>query len=247
MSSAADHGAALRELLKNVRAVLLDFDGPVTDLFRGRSTAPVADEIKAAVRAVWGSVDPQVDACDDSHGILRLLREMYDRPALEPLDSLGLVTAEGIVTGYEYEAVKTATPAPHLVRLVDVLFKHGPPLVIVSNNSDGPIWEFFKSERVQRQEKVCAVVGRDPFLRDMKPRPGSVLRALEHLDLPPESALLVGDQLTDLSAAQQAGTPFLGYTQSPERAARMLDLGAQWVVSSHTPLIETVKSMSSPN
>jgi phosphoglycolate phosphatase len=247
MSSAADHGAALRELLKDVHAVLLDFDGPVTDLFRGRSTAPVADEIKAAVRGVWGFVDAEVNACEDSHGILRLLREMYDRPAPEPLEPRGLVAAERIVTGYEYEAVKTAKPAPHLVPLVDVLFKHGPPLVIVSNNSDGPIWEFFKGERVQRQEKVCAVVGRDPLLRDMKPHPGSVLRALELLGLPPESALLIGDQLTDLSAAQQAGTPFLGYTQSPERGARMLDLGAQYVVSSHAPLIEAVKSMSSPN
>ncbi|WP_217546345.1 HAD family hydrolase [Streptomyces sp. GbtcB6] len=247
MSSAADHGAALRELLTDVHAVLLDFDGPVTDLFRGRSTAPVAREIKAAVRVVWGYVDPEVDACDDSHGILRLLREMYDRSAPERLDPQGLVEAEKIVTGYEYEAVKTAMPAPHLVRLVDVLSKHGPPLVIVSNNSDGPIWEFFKGERVQRQEKVYAVAGRDPLLRDMKPHPGSVERALKYVGLPPEAALLIGDQLTDLSAAQQAGTPFLGYTQSPERAAQMLDLGAKYVVSSHKPLIEAVEGRSSPN
>ncbi|MEU9452252.1 HAD hydrolase-like protein [Streptomyces sp. NPDC048277] len=247
MGSTADHGAALRELLTDVHAVLLDFDGPVTDLFRDQSTAPVAHEIKMAVRAVWGFVDPEVDACDDSHGILRLLREMYDRPTPEPLDPRGLLAAEEIVTEYEYEAVKTAVPAPHLIRLVDVLFKHGPPLVIVSNNSDGPIWEFFKGQRVQRQEKVRAVVGRDPLLRHMKPHPGSVNRALEHLGLPPESALLIGDQLTDLSAAQQAGTPFLGYTQSRERAARMLDLGAKYVVPSHEPLIEAVESVSSLN
>ncbi|SOD85589.1 HAD family hydrolase [Streptomyces sp. Ag109_G2-15] len=248
MGGAVDQPAALQRLLKDVRAVLLDFDGPVTDLFRDESTAPVARKIKATVRAFWGTLDPDVEECDDSHGILRRLRDMFDRPAPESRDPRALVAAEEIVTGYEYEAVKSAVPAPHLTRLIDVLADHGLPLVIVSNNADGPIWEFLKGERVQRQAKVEAVVGRDPLeLRHMKPDPDPVYRALDHLGMPPGACLLIGDQVTDLKAAQAASTPFLGYTQSPEREAEMLGLGADWVVSSHEPLIEAVESLSSPN
>ncbi|MEV7032776.1 HAD family phosphatase [Streptomyces sp. NPDC093272] len=254
MGSAADQRAALRRLLTHpdedgrAGAVLLDFDGPVTDLFRGRSTAPVADRIKEAVRAFWGPLDADVESCDDSHGILRRLRDMYDRPASAPRDPRALLAAEKIVTAYEYEVVETADPAPHALRLIDVLADHGIPLVIVSNNADGPIWEFFKSAKVQRQEKVTAVVGRDPLeLRNMKPDPDSVLRAVDLLGTRPGRCLLVGDQITDLQAAQRAGAPFLGYTQSSERAARMLDLGAYCVARSHEPLINAVESLSRPN
>ncbi|MGW1165403.1 hypothetical protein [Streptomyces sp. NPDC002550] len=66
------------------RAVLLDFDGPVTDLFGDESTAPVAHEIKDVVRGIWGGLDRDVEECDDSHGILRLLGNMSDRPAAHP-------------------------------------------------------------------------------------------------------------------------------------------------------------------
>ncbi|GAA3139199.1 HAD family hydrolase [Streptomyces echinatus] len=248
MGSAVDQRAALQRLLADVRAVLLDFDGPVTDLFGDESTAPVARKIKTTVRALWGTLDADVQECDDSHGILRRLRDMYDRPAPGPRDPRALVAAEAIVTDYEYEAVKSAVPAPRVGRLIDALFDRKLPLVIVSNNADGPIWEFLKGERLQRQAKIDFVVGRDPFeLRHMKPDPDPVYRAMEHLGLPGGSCLLVGDQLTDLEAARAAGALFLGYTQSPERAAEMLDLGADCVVSSHEPLIEAVKSLPGPN
>ncbi|WP_316774287.1 HAD family hydrolase [Streptomyces sasae] len=228
--------------------MLLDFDGPVTDLFRDRSTAPVAERIKETVRSVWGTLDPDVEACDDSHGILRRLRDMFDRPTPEPRDPRALLEAERIVTEYEYEAVKSAEPAPHALGLIDMLFARGVPLVIVSNNADGPIWEFLKGGNVQRQEKVDAVMGRDPLeLRHMKPNPYSVNRALKHLGMRPEWCLLIGDQLTDLKAAQEARTSFLGYTQSSKRATEMENLGANCVISSHEPLIETVKSLPNPN
>ncbi|MEU0966354.1 HAD family phosphatase [Streptomyces sp. NPDC005917] len=253
MGSAVHQRAALQQLLshpdedKRVGAVLLDFDGPVTDLFRDESTAPVARRIKETVRKFWGQLDRDVETCDDSHGILRCLRDMYDRPAPQRLDPQALMAAEKIVTDYEYEVVESAVPAPHVLRLIDVLSERKLPLVIVSNNADGPIWEFFKREKVQRQEKVAAVVGRDPLLRSMKPAPDSVRYAVDLLGTRPECCLLVGDQVTDLQAAQRAGTPFLGYTQSPEREERMLGLGAYSVVSSHDPLIKAVESLSSTN
>ena len=51
-----------RQLLGGARAVLLDFDGPVCDLFAGRSTRPVAREIKAMAREKWNVLDPAVEA-----------------------------------------------------------------------------------------------------------------------------------------------------------------------------------------
>ncbi|MGW3168942.1 HAD family hydrolase [Streptomyces sp. NPDC001153] len=225
------------------RAVLLDFDGPVTDLFGDESTAPVAHEIKDVVRGIWGGLDRDVEECDDSHGILRLLGNMSDRPAAHPRDPRAPAEAEAIVTRYEYAAVKAAEPTRGVVRLVDALAGLGLRLVIVSNNSAGLVREFLENNGLR--SRFEAVVGRDPQeLRHMKPDPYSVHRALEILRLPAAEALLIGDQLTDLQTARAAGTAFLGHTPSAERARQMRSRGADAVVHTHAPVIEAARSLA---
>ncbi|MFJ2263946.1 HAD family hydrolase [Streptomyces sp. NPDC087844] len=246
MSETPDEQEALRQLLVRSRAVLLDFDGPVTALFGNTPTAPVAHEIKDAVRGAWGTLDPDVENCEDSHHVLRRVRDMFERPALFPRDRAALEQAEAIVTRYEHVAVRSATPTPDLGELLDVLLDLGMRLMIVSNNSDGPIWEYLK--RLGLQSKFDAVLGRDPHeLRHMKPDPDSVNRAVNHLKLPASACLLVGDQLSDLKAAQAAGTRFIGYTRSVERTAEMRKHGADWVVPSHEPLIGAARQLSAVN
>ncbi|MGN9814856.1 HAD family hydrolase [Streptomyces sp. SD11] len=246
MREAPDEQKALRRLLQRSRAVLLDFDGPVTDLFGDVSTAPVAREIKDAVRGAWGVLDPDVENCEDSHDLLRRLRDMFERSSLVPRSRVALLQAEAIVTRHEHTAAQAAVPAPHVEELVDALKDLGMRLAIVSNNSDGPVWEYLKS--LDLQSKFDAVLGRDPNeLRRMKPDPDSVNRAVNCLELPASACLLLGDQLTDLEAAQAAGTRFIGYTRSVERAAEMRKLGADWVVSSHQPLISAAKQLSAAN
>jgi phosphoglycolate phosphatase len=223
-----------------IHAVLFDFDGPVCDLFGGASTAMVADEVKRAAEEHWGTLDPDVEACDDSHGILRRLRDKYDRPAPQSRSRLPLELAEKIVEEQETQAVKKAVPAPDIVPLVDLLRARRMRLVIVSNNAKKPIQEYLDRPAVGLRCKFEDVFGRDPYdARHMKPDPDCVNRALEHLSLRPSSCLLVGDQLTDLKAARSAGTWFLGYTQDGRRAPNMKQEGADAVVSSHRALIET--------
>ncbi|MFG2886597.1 HAD family hydrolase [Streptomyces sp. NPDC048297] len=246
MGGAHDQHTMLQRLLRGVDAVLFDFDGPVTDLFRDESTAPVAQEIKDAVRRIWGPLDPDVEECDDSHGVLRRLRDMFDRPSIAHRDLRGLSTAEAIVTRYEYKAVEAAKPVHGLVPLIDALLRLDLRLVIVSNNSDGPVWEFLKNW--QMPSKFDHVVGRDPEeLRHLKPDPYSVHCALRHLELPAERTLLIGDQLTDLQAAREAGTLFLGHTPSVLHAQEMTRRGADGVVDSHTPLRQAAQTLHNLN
>lgn len=235
-------------LLEGVKAVLLDFDGPVCDLFGNVSTAPVADEIKEKVRLVWGrDLDQKVEDCHDSHGILLLLQDMYDPTDPYSRSREALRLAEETVTAYEGEAVLVAHPAPGIEKLVNALRCAEIPLVIVSNNAAKPIKAYL--ERWDLLEQFQDVIGRDPHhLHHMKPHPDSVERALESLGgLPPSECVLIGDQLTDLEAAQAAKTRFVGYTQSPVRAAEMLKRGAHAVVSSHEPLINAAEAMRKPN
>ncbi|GGM25128.1 hydrolase [Streptomyces fumigatiscleroticus] len=241
MADAPGEQEVLQALLHDTRAVLLDFDGPVTALFGGASTAPAARRIKDAVRRIWGSLDADVEECDDSHGLLRRLRDMYDRPCPAPRSDTALKLAEAMVTRYEYEAVASARPTPLLADLVRALRGLGLPLVIVSNNADGPVREFLG--RPGLPARFETVVGRDPReLRHLKPDPYPVDLAVRRLALPPSSCLLVGDQLTDLEAARSAGVRFLGFTHEEDRAARMRRHGADWVISSYAPLIDAART-----
>jgi phosphoglycolate phosphatase len=257
MGDALDEQEALRRLLSDVHAVLLDFDGPVTDLFRGISTKPIAGEIKKAVRTIWGPLDKDVKRSTDSHGILQDIRNMYDRPSPTPRGREALEQAEAIVTRHESVAARSAKPAPGIVTLVKTLREVGKRLVIVSNNAEGPVKWFLQSHGLRPQFE--AVMGRDPKeLRHMKPNPDCVNRAVKYLGLAPGECLLIGDQLTDLEASNEAGTRFLGYDPSTRRAARMWRLGstrraakmrrlgADWVVSSHEPVIRAAEALVKP-
>ncbi|MFE0255507.1 HAD family hydrolase [Streptomyces sp. NPDC059010] len=249
MGDAAGERETLLGLLEHADAVFLDFDGPVCDLFGDASTAPVAREIKKAVRAVWDSdLGPDIERCDDSHGILRHVRDLYEGPLpVPPRLREAIAEAEEIVRRQEYAAIDSARPAPDVTGLVTALRDMGMRLAIVSNNAPGPVESYLERKGLRWAFKE--VIGRDPHEpRHMKPHPDSVDRALESLGgLPPSACVLIGDQITDLQAAQAAKTRFIGYTRYPRRAAEMLELGADAVVSSHAPLIGAAEALRKPN
>ncbi|MFA3876722.1 HAD family hydrolase [Streptomyces sp. MMCC 100] len=234
--------AVLLRAFGSARAVLFDFDGPVCDLFAGATTTDVAEQVKRTARRYWGPLDPSVEKCDDSHGVLGPLREMYERSVPRP-SSLPLELAEAAVTGLERRAVRTAVPTAHLYALVDLLLGQGKRLAVVSNNAEGPILEYLEGRGLG--SKFHGVFGRSPHdARLMKPHPDCVHRALRHLGLPASDCLLVGDQLTDLGAARSAGTGFLGLTGHAERALRMAQGGADAVVSSYLPVLRAADESS---
>lgn len=232
----------LAGLLASTRAVLLDFDGPVCDLFAGTSTAGVAARIKRRARRHWGPLAQEAEACDDSHDILQRLRDMYDTPAARPRGRRPLVVAERIVARQESRAVRTARPAPRLDGLVTSLRSLGMRLAVVSNNAEAPIRAYLRKHGIE--DDFAGVFGRDPRdARRMKPDADCVLRALGRLSLPASQCLLIGDKVTDLKAARSAGTCFLGYTQDPVCARDMREGGANAVVSSYDPLIEAAGTL----
>ncbi|MFR0353448.1 HAD family hydrolase [Streptomyces sediminimaris] len=245
MGDATDDQDALFSLLGQVKAVLFDFDGPICALFAGRPTTSVADAIKRTAREVWECdfLSPEVELCDDSHDILRLLRGMYES-APDKLSPLPLKAAEAKVADAEAEAVETAEPAPHIDVLLPLLAGLGKRLAIVSNNAAGPIRVFLKRSDVRLDAEFSGVFGRNPDdARLMKPHPDCVERAVEDLSLTASECLLVGDKISDFEAARKAGTRFLGYAQDAHRIEEMKTSGAEVVVASHDRVIAVARKL----
>ncbi|MCC9710573.1 HAD-IA family hydrolase [Streptomyces sp. MNU76] len=233
-----DTRMCLPTLLGRTRAVLFDFDGPVCDLFADRSTKPVAQEIKAMARRTWQVLDPAAEACEDSHGLLRLLGAMLERSGAGALDPETLGRADDMVTRYENDAVASAVPAPEIHTLLDTLLGLGKRLVIVTNNAADPVRNFLELHDMSHKfEEVFGRVPQEPHR--MKPDPRSLRLALRHLgDMSPDDAVMVGDQISDLQAARSAGVGFLGYSNDAERARRLRRQGAHCVVHEHRQLVD---------
>ena len=190
------------------------------------------------VKTKWRVLDPAVEACEDSHSVLRLLGDMLDRGGADTLDPETLRTADEMVTRYEVDAVASAVPAPEIDKLLDTLLGLGKRLVIVTNNAEDPVKRFLGMHGMSH--KFEAIVGRDPYApHRMKPDPHAVHRALSHLgNMSPVEAVMVGDQLTDLQAASSAGVTFLGYSNDDERSGNLRREGAHCVIHEHAQLVE---------
>lgn len=235
-------GQDLRRLVRDADAVLLDFDGPVCDLFGDVPTAHIAEEIKVMARLEWGALDRKVEDCDDSHGILQRLRDMLDgeAPAVRSRVPLGL--ANTIVTGHEYAAVNSAVQAPDVENLLDALLDLGKRLVIVSNNAEEPVWHYLKH------------AGLEEVLRRPRPRSGRTTsdearsrRGAPRAERPGRAGSLPGPaggrSAHRPAGGQVAGVRFLGYTQDRKRLQQMKRNKADGVVSSHAPVIAAAREL----
>lgn len=70
MADTIDDRKAPVHLPARTSTVLFDFDRPVCRL-SPKSTAGIARSIKRTAQEIWGPLDPDVRAGDDSHHVLR--------------------------------------------------------------------------------------------------------------------------------------------------------------------------------
>lgn len=209
-------------LLRRIRTVLLDFDGPVCSIFAGYPAAVVSAEL-TAVSASAGYPVP----------------EKYVR-RLDPLDILRFAGTVGpnLVTLIERElsraelaAADTAEATPGAEAFLAACHGTGRTVALLSNNSAGAIARYL--DRKGWTELVHLVEGRDlidPGL--MKPHPHILLRTLRDLAVPAATAVMIGDSLTDIEAGIAAGVWTIGYANKLGKNEAMLDAGADIVVDS---------------
>jgi phosphoglycolate phosphatase-like HAD superfamily hydrolase len=84
------------------------------------------------------------------------------------------------------------------------------PVAVVSNNAAEAVSQALKAN--QAEGLVACVLGRDPSrrLRDLKPSPVLLKQALQELSRTTDSALFVGDSITDMLAGRAAGVRSIG-------------------------------------
>ncbi|MFC9281333.1 HAD family hydrolase [Streptomyces collinus] len=225
----------LRELIRSARVVLWDFDGPICRLFARHKAELVAAELVEwlAGRGLHGLLSERERASLDPHVVLRAVDRRH--PGSD------LVTAlEERLTQEELRAATSALPTAYADPLIRTWTAVGSRLAITTNNSPRVVRSYLDG----RGLTACFaphIYGRTADLHLLKPDPHCLNRALNAMGAAPGAALMIGDSLSDLDAADRAGVPFLGYARNEEKGKLLREAGAEHVVASLEPVLRELR------
>ncbi|MEV1020515.1 HAD family hydrolase [Streptomyces sp. NPDC050264] len=228
----------LAELVRGVRHVLFDFDGPICRLFAGIPAPVIArEQVHWLDEQGLGEVLTTAERTDeDPHGALRSL-------GLQRPDSDLVIEMEKRLTEQELRAVHSAWPTEHADPLIRTWTAVGARLAITTNNSPEAARRYIEGRGLSGCFEPH-IYGRTQDLRLLKPDPYCLNRALRAMGAAPGGALMIGDTPTDLYAAQAAGVAFLGYARSERKAGRLRDAGARRVIGSLEPILTILRTPS---
>jgi len=228
----------LRWLVAGTRHVLFDFDGPICRLFARYSAADIA---RAQVK--WleaqgrdGLLTEQERSSPDPHGVLSTFAARY--PGSDLVTDL-----EEHLTQHELLAARVALPTAWVDPLIQTWVNTGTRLAIVTNNSPRTVTEYL-SERGLVSCFAPHIYGRKAQeLHLLKPHPETLHRALRAMGAAPESSLMIGDAVSDHTAACAAGVGFLGYARNSAKERELLDAGVpqEAILNSLEPLLTAVR------
>ncbi|WP_079078492.1 HAD-IA family hydrolase [Streptomyces sp. CdTB01] len=226
--------ARLRELTRQARVVLWDFDGPICRLFAGHSAQRVASDLVhwLETQGLRGVLTDDERSTADPHVVLRVVDRRH--PASELVAEL-----EERLTKEELRAVPSALPTAFADPLIRTWKAVGARLAVATNNSP-EVARAYLSSRGLLDAFLPHIYGRTHDLQYLKPHPHYLNRALTAMGAAPTSALFIGDTPTDCEAARQAGVPFLGYARNEHKERLLQEAGATDIVRSLRPLLETL-------
>jgi phosphoglycolate phosphatase len=207
-------------VLRSTQAVLLDFDGPVCSVFAGYPAPQIAEELRALIRDAVAELPDEIADASGPHEVLA---------ASAALGEKVWRLVEEALQAAEIEAVESATPTPGVSEFLDACSMAGLPVAIVSNNCEPSVRSYI--ERAGLADHIRHIEARDPLHAErMKPSPYLVNQAAEALHIAVGDCVLIGDQVSDVTAATAAGAQSIGYANKPGKAADLADAGANAVV-----------------
>lgn len=211
------------ELIASAKALLLDFDGPVTALMPPPLNAEAAERARAALEGI--ELPVAIATATDHLAVLRYTAEHY--PAR-------LTAVEQSCTEAEVACARRCDPSPEIAGLLTTAEQQRMPVAIVSNNSTAAVRVFLG--RFDWTDRIATLSCRTPSrVSRMKPDPFLVAEALCHLGAAPHHSVLVGDSVSDVQAGQAAGVLVIGLAKTAERGFELAHAGAVAIIWRASP------------
>jgi phosphoglycolate phosphatase len=227
----------LDEIITATRYLFLDFDGPICSIFAGLPPANVASQLRDLITS--HSITPPAGIAATS--------DPFEIFAWAATISPGLTAdVEAAMTKLEVAAVPTAEPTPGVHAVITSCRESGRTVTVVSNNSERAVRAYLS--RYALDGPIGTVIARtspDPDL--LKPCPHLLHQAITASHAEPADCALVGDQVSDIDAARQAGTHSIGYANKPGKTHSFTAAGAGAIITSLAPLALALRAHPLPN
>jgi HAD superfamily hydrolase (TIGR01509 family) len=220
----------LYRIISRTRHLLLDFDGPVCSVFAGMSSDEVANEFRRRLAAIGVTIPAGIRSVSDPLEVFRVIAARGRNAGQLAQRELALL---------ETQAMASAQPTDGAAGLITTARQVGMSVAIVSNNSGQAIAAYLRKYDLARY--VNATIGRDdPNPAHMKPSPHRVRQAVQMLRATPAECVLVGDQVSDVTAAHSADLAVIGYANKPGKEERLAQAGADAVITRLADLTEAI-------
>lgn len=216
-------------------SIIFDLDGTLID------TAPdlVATLNVILKRQGLHSVSYDETRAMMGDGAKKLLERsvLAHQPAL-PEEELERLYRDFLVY-YSDHIADLSRPFPGLLNALDALAERGWKLAVCTNKLE---WLSVKLlDQLKLKERFAAICGQDTF-GIAKPNPEVLVRTIEAAGGEVQSAIMVGDSLTDIATARAAGVPVIavdfGYTTT-----HVTQLAPDLIISHYDALLQAVETL----
>jgi phosphoglycolate phosphatase len=182
----------------SVQAIMLDLDG--TLLHTAPEIAGAANQMLQAMRRPT-LAKQQIQSFIGEGAQTLIKRCLMGSSASEP-DAATLAEAQALFLHYYAGNVSHSQPYPGVVAGLEAMQKAGYRLACVTNKPASFTLPLLQANRL---EAYFSVVVSGDSLSKKKPDPAQLLHVCEQFQLAPEQALMVGDSISDVTAARAAG------------------------------------------
>jgi len=227
----------LDQIIARTRYLLLDFDGPVCDIFAGVPDITVADRLRKLITGHGLSLPDDIATTRDPIAVF-----IYSATISPDLSA----RVEAEMTEQEAAAVPVARPTAYVHDVVTSCRDSGRAIAVVSNNSDRAVRSYLQLHGLDdRIDLVVARTSSDPAL--LKPSQHLIDMAVSELAADPAECALIGDSATDVEAGRLAGVDTIGYANKPGKFDHLATAGATTVITSLADLVLPLRARPLPN
>ncbi|MEV5705733.1 HAD family phosphatase [Actinoallomurus sp. NPDC052274] len=218
---------ALADVLSHSRYLLFDFDGPICGIFSGLPAPTIAVHLRGLVTGEGVEITGGAASSGDPFDVLRFAATISPDLTQTVADELRKM---------ELRAVEVADATSHTRQVIETAYNDGRALAAVSNNSREAVARYLTAAGLAPM--FTAIIGRtDPDPRLLKPDPHLIGQAVKELSAAPADCVLIGDSLSDIEGAHNAGTLSIGYANKPGKLERFTAAGADAVITDMAELI----------
>jgi beta-phosphoglucomutase-like phosphatase (HAD superfamily) len=208
--------AALDDILARTRHLLLDFNGPICDLYASLPASVMADQLRRHLHTQEVSVPVDVAHTDDPIEVLAYSASVSPVLAAE---------VEAELTNLEVTAATTAPLTAHLYDLLAECHSTGRTVAVVTDSSARAVRTYFAHHHLG--DYIAHVIARtrpDPAF--LQPSPRLIKQAVTALGAEPDTCTLVGRSTADVESARLAKVASIGYANRPGDHEQLTEAGA---------------------